>query len=69
MCVFPICEKVGGPPYALTPALVRSLLEPAGFKRCEDVAIDQAEWHRPGGAGSLGAGAGGPGTALLLARM
>ena len=66
-CVFPICNKAGGPPYALTPALVRSLLEPVGFNACEEVVVAEAEWHRPGGAGDLGGGKGGPGTALMLA--
>mmetsp|Transcript_11515 Transcript_11515/g.26426 ORF Transcript_11515/g.26426 Transcript_11515/m.26426 type:complete len:223 (-) Transcript_11515:180-848(-) len=65
-CVFPICEKDGGPPYALTPQLVRGLLETTGLV-CESVEVSDAERHRPGGAGSLG-GAGGPGTALLLAH-
>ena len=62
-CVFPICEKVGGPPYALTPDLVSGLLTPTGLA-CEVVAVPDAERHIPGAmkGGDL------PGTKLLLAR-
>lgn len=31
-CIFPICDKEGGPPYAMSVPLVRSLLEPQGLK-------------------------------------
>jgi len=64
-CVFPICNKQGGPPYALTCDLVQSLLVPHGLA-CEAVEVDEAEFHRPGGAreGPVAAAR----TALLLAR-
>ncbi|KAL1515599.1 hypothetical protein AB1Y20_002219 [Prymnesium parvum] len=61
-CVFPICDKEGGPPFALSPELVRGLLEPTGLK-CEVVEVPQSEYHQPPGSGSLTAS-----TALLLAR-
>ncbi|CAH0376789.1 unnamed protein product [Pelagomonas calceolata] len=34
-CIFPICEKVGGPPYALSVPLVTELLKPEGFEAVE----------------------------------
>lgn len=50
-CVFPICEKVGGPPYALSVDIVRQLLEPVGL-RAEEVRdqLGEDERHKPGGA-------------------
>ena len=63
-CVFPIApNKVGGPPFALSPQLLKDLLEPTGLK-CEVVEVDDSERHVPGAmkGGNL------PGTALLLAR-
>jgi len=55
-CVFPICNKVGGPPYALTVDLVRSLLEPEGFQ-AEEVQdnLPPAAQHRPGAGPGPGA--------------
>lgn len=60
-CVFPICDKVGGPPYALTVELVRSLLEPEGFQTDEvQDSLPPAAQHRPG---AMPGGA--PNTALV----
>ena len=62
-CVFPICDKVGGPPYAMSVDLFRSLLEPVGLEAVrvrEDLSAD--EQHRPGGF----QGSGGPSTALAV---
>ena len=59
-CVFPIRDGGGGPPFALTPVLLRSLLELTGLT-CEDIDITESEWHFPKGVGSGG-------TALLLAH-
>ena len=64
-CVFPVCEKVGGPPYAMSVSLVRNLLEPVGFRATttrED--LTEAECHRPG---SMSAPF--PGTALVAFRV
>jgi SAM-dependent methyltransferase len=64
-CVFPLCEKVGGPPYAMSVPLVRNLLEPVGFRATttrED--LTEAECHRPG---SMSAPF--PGTALVAFRV
>ena len=60
-CVFPICDKSGGPPFAMSVPLVRDLLTPAGLRavRTHECATD--EKHNPGGM----AGAGGPGTTLV----
>lgn len=63
-CVFPICEKVGGPPYALSVPLVTELLQPLGLEAVETRTCVGADRHLPGGAGGLGGGAG-PGTALV----
>lgn len=62
-CVFPICDKEGGPPYAMSVPLVRELLEPCGFKalRVSD-PVPQQERHTVGGMRSS---SGGPGTALV----
>jgi len=30
-CIFPICDKEGGPPFAMSVPLVRSILEPEGW--------------------------------------
>ena len=64
-CVFPVCEKKGGPPYAMSVPLVRNLLEPVGFRATstrED--LTEAESHRPG---SMTAPF--PGTALVAFRV
>mmetsp|Transcript_34985 Transcript_34985/g.96767 ORF Transcript_34985/g.96767 Transcript_34985/m.96767 type:complete len:228 (+) Transcript_34985:49-732(+) len=64
-CVFPICSKVGGPPFAMSVPLVESLLETVGLELVdvrEDLPPDQK--HAPGGAGSLGD----VGTALMTWR-
>ena len=48
--VFPICDKCGGPPYAMSVELVRSLLTPAGLAALEiRETLPDAEQHRPGG--------------------
>ena len=60
-CVFPIGDKVGGPPFALTTELVAGLLEPTGLV-CETVAVAKADWHFPEAVASGS-------TALLLARL
>mmetsp|Transcript_148381 Transcript_148381/g.269582 ORF Transcript_148381/g.269582 Transcript_148381/m.269582 type:complete len:220 (+) Transcript_148381:1-660(+) len=62
-CVFPICEKVGGPPFAMSVPLVRELLEPVGLQAVAvQDPVPEAERHNPGGApGALG-------TALLAWR-
>ena len=54
-CVFPIIDKVGGPPYAMSVDLVTDLLVPAGFTmvECNEDLPDEQQ-HRPGGAGSFG---------------
>jgi len=64
-CVFPVCEKVGGPPYAMSVPLVRNLLEPLGL-RASTVREDltEAECHRPGNSMPLGNSMQ-PGTALI----
>eukprot|EP00434_Breviolum_minutum_P021863 symbB.v1.2.019296.t1/scaffold1554.1/size111945/2 len=44
-CIFPICDKEGGPPFAMSVPLVRSILEPEGFQAVElreDVAQHMA---------------------------
>eukprot|EP00761_Pharyngomonas_kirbyi_P004405 gb/GECH01004409.1/.p1 GENE.gb/GECH01004409.1/~~gb/GECH01004409.1/.p1 ORF type:complete len:217 (+),score=65.01 gb/GECH01004409.1/:1-651(+) len=33
--IFPVVEKEGGPPYAMSPELVKELVEPTGFKQKE----------------------------------
>jgi len=50
-CIFPIGTKSGGPPYALSVELLKSLLLPVGLAPVEireDLPDD--EQHRPGGA-------------------
>ena len=47
-CIFPICEKAGGPPYALSVPLVTELLEPEGFAAVEARVCEGAERHLPG---------------------
>jgi len=52
-CIFPICDKVGGPPFAISVPLARSLLEPAGLQSViVSDPVPRAERHRPGGAGA-----------------
>lgn len=49
-CVFPIGPREGGPPYAMTVELVRSLLEPAGFQATlvqDDLPMEE-QHRRPG---------------------
>ncbi|CAK8996684.1 unnamed protein product [Durusdinium trenchii] len=48
-CIFPICDKEGGPPFAMSVPLVRSLLEPEGFQAVE-VREDAADHGAGGGA-------------------
>jgi len=51
-CVFPIGEREGGPPFALSVPLVRSLLEPIGFRSTlvqESLPLEQ-QHRRPGDA-------------------
>ena len=46
-CVFPIGPRDGGPPFAMSVELVRSLLEPAGFEAAlvrDDLPLE--EQHR-----------------------
>jgi len=65
-CVFPICQKVGGPPYAMAVSLVRDLLQPIGLEEVSSLEnLPQSEQHRPGGAGSS---SGAVGTALMTWR-
>ena len=59
-CVFPICDKAGGPPYAMSKPLVAGLLEPAGFAKVRERDCGPGDKHTAGGA-SLG----GPGTAVV----
>ena len=65
-CVFPIVDKVGGPPFAMSVELVSSLLLPAGFVlvECRD-ALPEDEQHRPGAMRGPGA----PGTALATWQL
>ncbi|CAJ1428876.1 unnamed protein product [Effrenium voratum] len=69
-CIFPICDKEGGPPFAMSVPLVKGLLEPAGFRAAE--LREDAARHTAGGmaAGTaLGlwtkAKRGGPGSRAL----
>lgn len=68
-CVFPIFAEGasrGGPPYALSVALIRDLVEPVGLEAAsirED--LPQDEQHRPGG---MPGGGSGPRTALAAWR-
>jgi SAM-dependent methyltransferase len=64
-CIFPICEKVGGPPYALSVPLVTELLKPEGFEAVETRVCEGAERHVPGAM----AGDDCPGTALVAWRL
>jgi len=64
-CVFPICDKVGGPPYALSVPLVTELLSPLGFKATRTHDCTEGELHNPGGAASLA----GPGTTLVAWQL
>lgn len=66
-CVFPICEKEGGPPFAMSVPLVRGLLAPEGLSAARVLdALPPAEQHRPGGGAGLSTASGeGPGTALI----
>jgi len=64
-CVFPICQKVGGPPYAMSVPLVRDLLTPIGFKSVRIHECTDGEKHNPGGGAALG----GPGTTLVAWQL
>ena len=64
-CIFPICEKVGGPPYALSVPLVTDLLAPEGFAAVETRECVGDERHLPGAM----AGDDGPGTALVAWKI
>jgi len=46
-CIFPICDKEGGPPFAMSVPLVRSILEPEGFQAAE--IREDASKHTAGG--------------------
>ena len=49
-CVFPIGDREGGPPYAMSVPLVRSLLEPCGLKAAavkDDLPLEE-QHRRPG---------------------
>eukprot|EP00928_Gymnodinium_smaydae_P052801 TRINITY_DN36962_c0_g1_i1.p1 TRINITY_DN36962_c0_g1~~TRINITY_DN36962_c0_g1_i1.p1 ORF type:complete len:238 (-),score=41.77 TRINITY_DN36962_c0_g1_i1:211-837(-) len=49
-CVFPICDKVGGPPFALSTGLLRELLEPNGITAQRVLEqLPDSEQHAPGG--------------------
>jgi SAM-dependent methyltransferase len=43
--IFPICNKQGGPPFAMSPELVRSLLEPAGLVEIDCKILSSEEAH------------------------
>merc|ERR1719330_1744980 len=63
-CVFPICDKVGGPPYALSIPLLRQLLDPVGLQAVHVLdPVPREERHRPGGGAP---GSGDPETALMV---
>jgi SAM-dependent methyltransferase len=49
-CVFPIGDREGGPPYAISVPLVRSLLEPVGFEATlvQDRLPLEEQHRRPG---------------------
>jgi SAM-dependent methyltransferase len=51
-CVFPIGEREGGPPYALSVPLVRGLLEPLGLEavrvQTQDQLAPEEQHRRPG---------------------
>ena len=64
-CIFPICEKIGGPPCALSVPLVTDLLAPEGFAAVETRVCEGAERHLPGAM----AGDDAPGTALVAWKM
>lgn len=51
--IFPIVEKVGGPPFAVDLQLVKNLLEPAGFE-CVELDMLPATLCHPGRDGSEG---------------
>jgi len=44
--VFPCGDFDGGPPYALSPALVKDLLAPAGFEEIALEEVPEADWAR-----------------------
>ena len=49
-CVFPIGEREGGPPFAMSVPLVRALLEPVGFEATlvqDELPLEQ-QHRRPG---------------------
>ena len=49
-CVFPIGEREGGPPFAMSVPLVRALLEPAGFEATlvqDDLPLEQQHRRPP----------------------
>lgn len=46
-CIFPVCEKEGGPPFAMSAPLVQSLLEPE-FEALE--LNENVAQHMPGGS-------------------
>lgn len=43
--IFPICDKSGGPPYAIDRQLVQSLLEPVGLKEVSYQMLDSTQAH------------------------
>lgn len=66
-CVFPICDKTGGPPFAMSVPLVRDLLEPVGMQAVSILdPVPEAERHSPGGMQA--AANPGVGTALIAWR-
>uniref|UniRef100_A0A7S4F4J4 S-adenosyl-L-methionine-dependent methyltransferase n=1 Tax=Chrysotila carterae TaxID=13221 RepID=A0A7S4F4J4_CHRCT len=49
-CIFPIVDKEGGPPFAMSVPLVRDLVEAEGFECAElKEQLPEEEMHRPGG--------------------
>jgi hypothetical protein len=48
--IFPICDKQDGPPFAMSPELVRSPLEPVGLVEidCKMLSPDEAHHKRDG---------------------
>ena len=44
--VFPVGDFEGGPPFALSPDVVKDLLEPAGFENVSLTEVPEEQWAR-----------------------